>query len=125
MENGNEEFVPEIDLSLSLGADATTIPVQEETAAAIVARLKLDEETAKEVKQLLEPMGEVGVTEELVRALATAVNHEEEVSNAEATGYLRGRNENIEAECHFSVEKNEQDLAEISFPRYVRRSVWD
>ena len=49
---------------------------------------------------------------------------EEMLQNAEMQGYLRGRNEKIEATQHFENDP-ELDLQPTGFPVYNRRSIWD
>ncbi len=48
---------------------------------------------------------------------------DEAIKNAEAQGYLRGRNEAI-AELQATTPP-EQPLPQAQFPQYCRRSVWD
>lgn len=123
MNNENENFVPEIDTSITLPAPDAT-PAAAEGIEEKAARLSIDATTLAAVKQLLEPVEPTAVTDELLQALAQAVHRDEDVSNAEATGYLRGRNENIAKECGMTPELDDVTL-EATFPRYVRRSVWD
>ena len=49
---------------------------------------------------------------------------QELLKNAETEGYLRGRNEKIEATQHFDVVPDEEPQP-APFPTYCRRSVWD
>ena len=46
------------------------------------------------------------------------------IADAEVRGYLRGRNEKIEATQHFDPDP-ELDPEPAHFPAYARRSVWD
>lgn len=49
---------------------------------------------------------------------------QELILNAETKGYLRGRNENIEATQHFDPDL-ELEPHPTGIPLYNRRSVWD
>lgn len=48
----------------------------------------------------------------------------EMIADAEAKGYLRGRNEHIEATQHFDADADLQP-ERTGLPRYCHRSVWD
>lgn len=52
----------------------------------------------------------------------TLAQVQELLRNAEAEGYLRGRNEKIEATQHFDRDEEPEPAP---FPTYARRSVWD
>ena len=54
----------------------------------------------------------------------TLAQVQELLRNAEAEGYLRGRNEKIEATQHFEQD-DEPEPEPAPFPTYARRSVWD
>ena len=129
MNNDSENFVPEIDPSINLPCD--TPPVVPPAASSlsiddVAASMSIDDATLAQVKQLLPP-GTTTVSDDLLKALVLAVRHDEDVSNAEAQGYVRGRNENIEAQCGFDHPHGDDDVCvdEVNFPRYARRSVWD
>lgn len=47
------------------------------------------------------------------------------ITEAEAEGYLRGRNEQIEATQHFDSSDDDCDLSPTPIPHYARRSLWD
>lgn len=64
-----------------------------------VAKLSLDEGTGNKVRHLIEQIGKGEVDEATVSILSHAVNHDEEMKNAETEGYLRGRNEK-NRQCH-------------------------
>ncbi|MBO4871704.1 MAG: hypothetical protein J5565_06970 [Muribaculaceae bacterium] len=55
---------------------------------------------------------------------STAAKVQELLLNAETEGYLRGRNEKIEATQHFDVMPDDEPQP-VAFPSYCRRSVWD
>lgn len=89
-----------------------------------VAKLSLDEGTGNKVRHLIEQIGKGEVDETSVSILSHAVNHDEELKNAETEGYLRGRNEKIDnATRPTPIEEPAHEPA--TFPRYNRRSVWD
>ena len=94
------------------------------TLADRIAALGLDEETADKLRQLTDGIDGQTVTTELLSTLAQGVTHDTDVHNADATGYLRGRNEKIEAVLHPQPEE-EQETPEPVFPHYSRRSIWD
>lgn len=56
---------------------------------------------------------------------------EQLIAQADAEGYLRGRNELIEATQHFDSAPDGDDDDDLPaqpgllFPRYARRSIWD
>lgn len=54
----------------------------------------------------------------------TARRIAELIADAEAKGYLRGRNEQIEATQHFDADPDLQPES-TGLPRYCHRSVWD
>lgn len=81
-------------------------------------------DTDTKVRLLIEQIGKGDVDEATMGILRHAVNHDEEVKNAETEGYLRGRNEKIDLATR--PEAVEEPAAEpATFPRYHRRSVWD
>lgn len=88
------------------------------------SRLQLDDATNSQVRQLIDKIGKGEFDDNTVSILSHAVNHDEEAKNAEAEGYLRGRNEKIEQVTQpASVEEAHTEPA--TFPRYRKRSVWD
>ncbi len=101
--------------------DTATEPQQWEECA---TRLKLDEATHSQVRKLIDKIGKGDLDESTVSLLSHAVNHDEEVKNAEAEGYLRGRNEKIEQATQ-PMPIEQEATAPATFPRYRKRSVWD
>ena len=65
------------------------------------------------------------ISDELLTTLARGVTHDNDVQNADATGYLRGRNEKIEAMLHPQFLVEDEAPATPVFPRYCRRSIWE
>lgn len=61
---------------------------------------------------------------ELAELVVTALTHDEDLKNAEAAGYLRGRNESIEEACK-TVDGQHEEAAPVKFPIYRKRSFWD
>lgn len=57
-----------------------------------------------------------------IATIAQGITHNADVENAEAQGYLRGKNEQIEALAKFADDDNSEP---VNFPRYARRSIWD
>lgn len=87
-----------------------------------VQKLQLDDVTAAAVRQILEPV-DSGVSCNIVTLIATAIKHDDDVKNAETTGYLRGRNEKIEIVNR--IDDTDTETTPINFPRYCKRSFWD
>ena len=101
-------------------------PATSPTLAERIAALGLDDEAASLLNELTSSLESESVTPELLHTLAQGVTHATDVQNADATGYLRGRNEKIEAVLHPDPEDaDEETLATPVFPRYCRRSIWD
>lgn len=98
------------------------------TSPSLADRVKamgLDEDTTQRLTQLTQGIGPVDLSDELLTTLARGITHDEDVQNADATGYLRGRNEKIEAVLHPQPQNEEETQATPVFPRYCRRSIWD
>lgn len=100
-------------------------PSASPTLADKIAAMDLDEQTASQLTKLTEGMDSDAVSTTLLTTLARGIAHDTDVQNAEAAGYLRGRNEKIEAVLHPEPEEEESPQATPVFPRYCRRSIWD
>ena len=100
-------------------------PSASPTLADRIAPLGLDEEAAARLRQLTEGLETDHVSPTLLDTLARGVTHDTDVQNADATGYLRGRNEKIEAVLHPEPEEPQATESTPVFPRYCRRSIWD
>ena len=102
---------------------------QEQTASPTladrIATMDLDEPVASQLTQLTEGMDSEALSPDLLATLARGVTHDTDVKNADATGYLRGRNEKIEAVLQPQPEEDTAAQATPVFPRYCRRSIWD
>lgn len=122
----NETFVPEIDVALKLpqAGDCTlpSIPPIDDAVSQACARLAIDNDASQRIAQLLSDTGATTASDQLVEMLARALRHDEDVSNAEATGYLRGRNENIDEAL---ASRHSHAPQPTTFPRYNKRSIWD
>lgn len=100
-------------------------PCASPTLAEQIAALALDESTSQRLAALTGGIEPQAVTPDLLTTLARGITHDEDVQNADAAGYLRGRNEHIEAVLHPQPQDEEQAESAPVFPRYCRRSIWD
>ena len=100
-------------------------PTASPTLADRVAAMGLDGNTSQRLVQLAEGIGTGHLSDELLATLARGISHDDDVQNADATGYLRGRNEKIEAVLHPQPQDEEENQATPVFPRYCRHSIWD
>ena len=96
---------------------------QPDEVTAILERLGVSESTATSARTIIDSI-EAGKTpgENFVKLIVNALNHDEDMRNAEAAGYLRGRNETIEAASNL---QDEQTPKPVNFPIYRKRSFWD
>ncbi len=122
----HEQFVPEIDLAVKLpqsppGGDSQ--PAPSETIREACTRHGLDDDARQRIEQVLQGSGTTVATDELIAMLALALRHDDDVSNAQATGYIKGRNENIDEAL--ARPHSDPTPEPPTFPRYVRRSIWD
>ena len=102
-------------------------PAYEAVVETTVAIMGLPTDVGERVKSLLSDLGATSATPEQVALLAHAMNRDEELRDADTTGYLRGRNEQIDATQHFppSADSPSVEQEPPAFPRYNRRSVWN
>ena len=100
--------------------EQTTSPTIEER----IAELALDETATRQLASLTAGMNADDITTDLLTTLARGIMHDEDVQNADAAGYLRGRNEKIETVLHPQPDDEEAQTSPV-FPRYCRRSIWD
>ena len=105
--------------------EATPEPTASPTLATRIAAMDLGEEMTQRLTQLTEGLDESAATDELLTTLARGITHDDDVQNADAAGYLRGRNEKIEAVLHPQPDSPDESESIPVFPRYCRRSVWD
>ena len=100
--------------------EQTTSP----TLAQRIQAMNLDEEVAQQLTRLTEAMPDVTPPDEVLATLVRGITHDADVKNADAAGFLRGRNEKIEAVLHPEPQDDDATVTPI-FPRYCRRSVWE
>jgi len=91
-----------------------------------IAALGLEKDAADRLEQLTQGIDSEALTPELLTTLAQGVTHDNDVQNADASGYLRGRNEKIEAVLHPQEPEDDETTPQPTpaFPRYCRRSIW-
>ena len=99
-------------------------PTASPTLADMITELNLDENVTASLTDLTRGLEADQVTPELLATLARGVTHDDDVQNADAAGYLRGRNETIEVVLH-PQPQDEEPQPQPVFPRYCRRSIWD
>lgn len=125
----NDEDAPVI-MEEPLAQDDTTAQVQEcdtepagdNLVGTILGKLGVSESTATAAKAIIDALETTKApTESFVKLIVNALNHDEDIKNAEAAGYLRGRNEVIEA----ATKPEDQDTKPVNFPIYRKRSFWD
>ena len=112
MMQDEQTFVPEVDAA---SLQAAHLPHAESPPPVPVAR---------EAQPTTSPLPDD--PEQAMQALppALAAHIQDLITEAEATGYLRGRNEQIDDIEHFD-DPDDCDIASSSIPRYHRRSIWD
>ena len=102
---------------------------QEQTASPTladrIAAIGLDEEATERIRQLTLDLDAESVTTDLLTTLARGITHDADVQNADAAGFLRGRNEKIETVMHQCPDGGDEPESTPVFPRYCRRSIWD
>lgn len=87
---------------------------------------RLEPEKANRVRQIVDnlatgqPLDEATLT-----ILLHGLDHDEDVRDADTQGYLRGRNEKIDAIVARPTPLDDAPEATSLIPRYDRRSIWD
>ena len=106
-----QEFVPEVDAASLLGANLPPppSPMPLQPVPATVASTEFPDNPIEAMK-LLPPV--------------LAAHIQDLLAQADAEGYLRGRNEVIEATQHFDAP-DDSKLSPAPFPRYNRLTIWD
>ena len=95
---------------------------QESTIDNILSTLGVSDSVATSAKAILDPIVKGDTpTQGLVALVVKALSHDDDVKNAEAAGYLRGRNETIEVANKF----DDKEPQPVNFPIYRKRSFWD
>ena len=102
-------------------------PPTSPTLADRITALGLDEDTSSRLTQLTAGMDNTAATDDLLNILVRGITHDADVENADAEGYLRGRNEKIETVMPPERDTMSDDAPESTpvFPQYCRRSIWD
>ena len=100
-------------------------PTTSPTLAERIAAIGLDEETGERIRQLTINLDAESISTDLLTTLARGITHDSDVQNADAAGFLRGRNEKIETVLHQHPDSRDESASTPVFPRYCRRSVWD
>ena len=91
-----------------------------------IAAMELQEDVSYRLRELVQGLGDGNVSAELLATLAQGITHDSDVQDADTTGYLRGRNEKIEAVMHPQPQdRDAETMSAPVFPRYCRRSIWD
>ena len=110
---------------LEQATPVATPPPFRPTLADRISTLELDEETASRLSRLTEGIDSTIATDDLLATLVQGITHDADVKNADAEGYLRGRNEKIESVLPPNPEHDDEAECTPVFPRYCRRSIWD
>ena len=102
-------------------------PSTSPTLADRARAMGLNDDTAQHLSELAAGIPSEGISDDLLATLARGISHDEDVQNADAAGYLRGRNEKIEVVLHPEPQDEEEGPATATpvFPRYCRRSIWE
>ena len=87
---------------------------------------QLEPEKAERVRQIVDTLatGEP-LNEETLTILLHGLDHDEDVRDADAQGYIRGRNEKIDAVATRPVPLDDAPETTMLIPRCARRSIWD
>ena len=101
------------------------VPTTSPTLADRIAAIGLDEEASDRLRQLTQDLDAESVSTDLLATLARGITHDTDVKNADAEGFLRGRNEKIETVLHQRPDDDDEPETTPVFPRYCRRSVWE
>lgn len=95
---------------------------QDDIIDTMLHKLGVSDSTATAARAIIDSLDTKKTpTESFVKLIIKALNHDEDIKNAETVGYLRGRNEVIEA----ATKPENQDSKPINFPIYRKRSFWD
>jgi len=96
------------------------------TVEQVLATLDLTAEQRESLSQVVGGLDPATLTAPLLALLHQGVKHDEDVRDADAAGYLRGRNDNIDAVLRTQPVADEAAAERRPmFPVYHRRSVWD
>jgi len=107
-------------------ASEATVPAEAAPTGDVVdetlAGMQLSESVIQQVHHLVATLGQGAHDAHVVATLARGLTHDEDIRNADAAGYIRGRNEKIETTVPAPPDETH---AQPVFPIYRRRSVWD
>ena len=122
MKEENNTFQPQDELAVDPKQE-TPAEQQHDVVDVILERLGVSESIATSARAILETI-EKGKApgENFVKLIVNALSHDEDIKNAETAGYLRGRNEAIEAA---TTVNDDQQPTPVNFPIYRKRSFWD
>ena len=104
------EFVPEVDVASLQGTNLPPPPHPLPHEPAPVVASSLPEDPVEAMRQLPPTL---------------AAHIQDLLAQADAEGYLRGRNEVIEATQHFDAPDDDCELPPLPIPHYNRRTIWD
>ena len=90
-----------------------------------IAQLALDEDLSKRLTELTDGLPASSLSTEVLTTLVRGLTHDDDVKNAYAAGFLRGRNEKIETVMHQRPDNDVEAESTPVFPQYCRRSIWD
>ena len=99
-----------------------------EVVAQAAQTLGLSDAIASVVQEVLAPLEHGHLSHNVVKLIAHAISRDEDLKNADAAGYLRGRNEKIEAVLHRQPDEEDEQTnpnLTVNFPRYCHRSIWE
>lgn len=89
----------------------------------ILQRLGVSESIATAARAILDNVGSGKAPgENMVKLIINGLKADEDIKNAEAAGYLRGRNEAIDQALSQGCD---QQPKPVNFPVYRKRSFWD
>ncbi|MBO4814897.1 MAG: hypothetical protein J5523_08070 [Muribaculaceae bacterium] len=100
-------------------------PAFSEVVAQAAQALGLSDAMTSVVQEVLAPLEHGHLSHNVVKLIAHAISRDEDLKNADAAGYLRGRNEKIELVNRAATEPPEVEVKPTMFPRYAKRSFWD
>ncbi len=102
-----QEFVPEVDPASLQGV---ALPPPSSEAMPLGCSPTLPDDPAEAMQQLPPSL---------------SAHIQDLLAQADAEGYLRGRNEVIEATQHFDTSDDDCELPPLPIPHYNRRTIWD
>ena len=92
---------------------------------AAAAKAGMSAAAAQQVQRILQPVARGEVSDGVIGMIAQALSRDEDLKNADAEGYRRGRNEKIDLLTRPMSVLDEPETQPAQFPRYARHSIWD